>query len=192
MIFVLVAFCLPGRWFPWTIYLPAWLAPGSRPSNSKKLRVIPSSMGQGSEDDGVKAGGSFPPDLPSEAHTETTTFLLVSAPAERRTLLIHKWIFAISFLLLIPFAAWIALAVGPTSLSDFLEAIERSDAVGDCYWSLFGRDNSCCQWVEHVRAYLKHLTALDDFVYRTTDILCIIGRTVPSEKASYLCNMPTR
>lgn len=38
----------------------------------------------------------------------------------------------------------------PSSLSDFLLAVEKSGAIGSAYWSLFGRDDAGLGWVEHV------------------------------------------
>ena len=73
-----------------------------------------------------------------------------AAYSDRRKIVIRKWMFALSFLLLVPFAAWIALEVGPIGLTKFLQMAEDRDVAGTAYWSLFGRDDACCKWVEHV------------------------------------------
>ena len=81
----------------------------------------------------------------------------VRSQAIPRRFLIRKWMFALSFLLLVPFAALIALKVGPTSLQTFLGTVERTDGVvGSAFWSLFGRDDACCVWVQHNDAFTLH------------------------------------
>lgn len=158
LIFVLVAFCLPGRWWPWTFYLPRWLSfkksTGHSNSSHKGTPISPgpysplhdvTSPLAGHESADMSADkdeGEYPPALKSPATLDKYD--------GRRRVVIRKWMFALSFLLLIPFAAWIALEVGPTSLSKFLSIVEDKEVVGSAYWSLFGRDNDCCQWVEHV------------------------------------------
>ncbi|KAA1472200.1 glycoside hydrolase [Dentipellis sp. KUC8613] len=38
---------------------------------------------------------------------------------------------------------------GGDSLESFLSAITKSAGAGDAFWSLFGHDDNCCQYVEH-------------------------------------------
>ncbi|VDB95985.1 unnamed protein product [Peniophora sp. CBMAI 1063] len=38
---------------------------------------------------------------------------------------------------------------GGNDLTSFLGAVEASQSAGDFYWSLFGHDDACCQYVEH-------------------------------------------
>lgn len=149
LIFVIIAFCLPGRWFPWTFYLPKWLScmgertkKSSNSNNSaySQIHEDPSQMGLSSIDP-AKLEGEYPPPLLAND---------MSKYSGRRKVIIRKWMFALSFLLLVPFAAWIALEVGPITLNRFHKMVEERDVAGSAYWSLFGRDDSCCQWVEHV------------------------------------------
>lgn len=37
-----------------------------------------------------------------------------------------------------------------SKLDDFLPTVEKSSANGDFYWSLFGRDQNCCDFITHV------------------------------------------
>lgn len=163
VIFVIIAFCLPNRWFPWIVKLPSFSRKRRRgkeyvrtsdTSSHHEEPLDPTSEypPRGEGDEGTSTPiKTWPPHqsdtdlaiLPSQSTT--------SPPRRQRRLVIRKWMFALSFLLLIPFAAWIAIAVGPTDLNTFLRDVERSSAVGSAYWSLFGRDNACCNWVEHVR-----------------------------------------
>lgn len=149
LIFVIIAFCLPGRWFPWTFYLPRWLSfkssgrkstPSTYASASAYSPIDESSNGL-QDDQLYKAESEYPPQL---SNVENVAYV------GRRKVVIRKWMFALSFLLLIPFAAWIALEVGPISLTKFLKMAEDRDVAGTAYWSLFGRDDACCKWVEHV------------------------------------------
>lgn len=149
LIFVIIAFCLPGRWFPWTFYLPKWLScmGKNRRKSSSTANVAYSpidedqSQTDASKTDLANLQGEYPPPL--------LTADIAKYPG-RRKVVIRKWMFALSFLLLIPFAAWIALEVGPITLNRFHKMVEDRDVAGSAYWSLFGRDDSCCQWVEHV------------------------------------------
>lgn len=151
LIFVIVAFCLPGRWFPWTFYLPKWLSFRRSTSTASSSSNVPTSayspiyeaptLLQG-EDSG-KLESEYPPPLPAISQSSTKY-------PDRRRVVIRKWMFALSFLLLVPFAAWIALEVGPIGLTKFLKMAEDRDVAGTAYWSLFGRDDACCKWVQHV------------------------------------------
>lgn len=102
---------------------------------------------QGSHQDAEtdKPGAAYPPPLLLASQASGTH-------PEKRKIVIRKWMFALSFLLLVPFAAWIALEVGPITLNRFHKMMEERDVAGSAYWSLFGRDDGCCQWVEHVSA----------------------------------------
>lgn len=141
LIFVIIAFCLPSRWFPWTFYLPTWLS-----FKRKRANTAPPVYSSLDEEDARKD---------SYAMTAPTTPISpgYNNSNNRTRVVIRKWMFALSFLLLVPIAAWIALEVGPTSLSSFLSHVESTDGVaGSAYWSLFGRDDDCCSWVDHVGA----------------------------------------
>lgn len=159
LIFVFIAFCLPGRWFPWTFYLPKWLSfMGRRHNKTDQPTSVYSPLHENQSQTGLQEGdmkldSEYPPTL-----TNTQT---VKKPG-RRKVVIRKWMFALSFLLLIPFAAWIALEVGPITLNKFHKMVEDSDTVGSAYWSLFGRDDNCCRWVEHVRGFFSALLVQSD------------------------------
>lgn len=62
---------------------------------------------------------------------------------------VRWWWITAFFVLWIPLVIVIALFSGPSTLGSFLGQIEDTES-GDFYWSLFGRDNSCCQYVQHV------------------------------------------
>ena len=161
LIFVMIAFCIPARWLrlPWTFHLPAWCFPTKRKGQPLSPSVQPdlpeASYGRASayspidEDtdtlgDGLdKSRIAFPPPSPlAEPYA--------GQQRARRRLTFKKWMFALSFGLLVPFAALIVREIGPISLPRFLGEVEKSGAVGSAYWSLFGRDDNCCNWVEHV------------------------------------------
>lgn len=69
---------------------------------------------------------------------------------------VRWWWITAFFVLWIPLVIVIALFSGPSTLGSFLGQIEDTES-GDFYWSLFGRDNSCCQYVQHVSFFLPFL-----------------------------------
>lgn len=86
--------------------------------------------------------------------------------------------FALSFLVLVPFAVWAGLELGPTSFDSFIDNVESSGAVGSAYWSLFGRGDNCCHWVPHVgtRVQREYAMSADGNDDRTTALHYIIER----------------
>ena len=130
------------------------------------------------DDDESKIGRTYPPKMQRQLSSEAKSFLQSTAGQARRQFVLPKWMFALSFLLLVPFAAWIALAIGPTSLSSFTSSVEQSSAIGDCYWSLFGRDDECCKWVEHVSQYITAIQLPLTIFSRTMASLFIIEKRV--------------
>ena len=42
---------------------------------------------------------------------------------------------------------------GGDNLTEFLETVQEYTGVGDAFWSLFGHDDECCQYVEHDDGY---------------------------------------
>jgi mannan endo-1,4-beta-mannosidase len=79
----------------------------------------------------------------------------LAADHRRKGFQLRKWHVVLFCLLWVPVIEGIVLAVGPASLPQFLGKIEKNRAgvAGDMYWSLFGRDDRCCDFVEHVRCF---------------------------------------
>lgn len=145
LFFVAVGFCLPSRWFPWIITLPRRFGK-HRPATHIPM-LQPALQAESDED--ISKRRETPPPTPDPS--------LMPAVLVRRRIVIKKWMFALSWLLLIPFAALIALKVGPTSLPTFLNDVENTNGVvGSAYWSLFGRDDACCQWIQHNDGFTLH------------------------------------
>jgi hypothetical protein len=76
-------------------------------------------------------------------------------PQRHRSLIIRQSHVAIFMIFIIsPITAGIiyACSIRGTGIEAFLTETERpdSDGSGDLFWSLFGHDDRCCDWVDHV------------------------------------------
>jgi len=123
------------------------------------------------------------PSTPSlDASTSTTAFpILNSAPSTRfpprhsssrkrnrildHPLRIHRWMFSL-FILLLALPLFGAIySYLPDPISSFLSSLSSLEtqpspsspsAIGDLYWSLFGKTDSCCSYVQHDDSYTLH------------------------------------
>ena len=153
---------LPARWWPWRISLGC-----CRRGRARRQRPVE----QLEPDERLDKEGStvaltcsasplFPPaqsTAPTPSHSPATT--------HRRALLDHgvlfrRWHLSILILLICPILGGVIHAFLPTPLSTFLGTIESLSASstlsGSFYWSLFGRDETCCEYVQHDDGYSLH------------------------------------
>ncbi|KAM0746042.1 glycoside hydrolase [Meredithblackwellia eburnea MCA 4105] len=76
------------------------------------------------------------------------------------TFSIRRWHISLFFLLICPLLGGLVHLYLPTPLTSFLSAIEsqasQGHLSGSVYWSLFGRVNSCCNYVQHNDGYTLH------------------------------------
>lgn len=78
------------------------------------------------------------------------------------------WHLSLVLLALCPVLAGVIYAVMPKSLDTFLSDLASRTSsnppstAGDFYWSLFGRDDQCCQWVTHNDGFTLHYTGSKD------------------------------
>ncbi|GAA5848735.1 hypothetical protein JCM9279_002928 [Rhodotorula babjevae] len=100
---------------------------------------------------------TFPPSRRSPTRPSVSSSLL------DRPFPIHRWHVALAlFVVLIPLLAPLLHLFVPTQISAFLSrstslaAQDPPRAVGDLYWSLFGRDDACCAFVPHDDGYTLH------------------------------------
>lgn len=155
-------FLMPSRWWPWGVSIPCC---GKR----KKVRrgrdegedykevenpaVISgsASLGRESQD---QLYSSFPPS------TSTTINQSSSKSRNRFSVQIRRYQFSLFILLFSPILAGIIYSYLPTPLNTFLSTIESLSSSqqlsGSFYWSLFGKDNSCCGYVEHNDGFTLH------------------------------------
>lgn len=84
-----------------------------------------------------------------------------------RPFLLRRWYFSLAVLvLLLPILGACLHTFLPSSISAFLSRLSSlsttstsstsPEAIGDLYWSLFGRDDACCAYVEHSDGYTLH------------------------------------
>lgn len=146
VIIAALLFVLPGRWWPWTMRIPIWRRRNrgryegvQHPSTSTKdLQLL---------------------DMPRHMHTEPT-----SSYSPQRTHLeisIRRWHFSLLIILIFsPILAIIIHSLMPSPSSAFLASMESlvasSTLAGSFYWSLFGRDNNCCAYVQHSDGFTLH------------------------------------
>lgn len=142
---------LPARWWPWRLSLGCCCRRDRR-RRGEYAGVDSPSL---SSKPFVESDASFPPTPLSST--------LPPPPRRRlldRTLLDRRWHLSLFILLLAPILAGIIYSFLPTPLPSFLSAMEdlstSSDLAGSFYWSLFGRDDSCCSFVPHYDGYTLH------------------------------------
>lgn len=83
-----------------------------------------------------------------------------------RTIRIRRWMFSLFVLVLALPLFGIVYSFMPTPISPFLSSLStletapmfpsRTSSIGDLYWSLFGRTDSGCAFVEHNDGYTLH------------------------------------
>jgi hypothetical protein len=84
-----------------------------------------------------------------------------------RPFLLRRWHFSLlTLVLLLPILGACLAIFLPSSIFAFLfrlsslasptSATSSPSAVGDLYWSLFGRDDTCCSYVKHADGYTLH------------------------------------
>jgi hypothetical protein len=84
-----------------------------------------------------------------------------------RPFLLRRWYFSLAVLVvLLPVLGTCLHIFLPSSISAFLSRLfslsttpvssSSPSAIGELYWSLFGRDDSCCSYVQHNDGYTLH------------------------------------
>ncbi|KAM0788655.1 hypothetical protein ACM66B_002757 [Microbotryomycetes sp. NB124-2] len=155
---------LPARWWPWHVGVSKCCCCCSRRRTRRKKAVQGSHAAYGK----VESATSLP--LTPSSPMPHSPFVYppivssnVSSPAVKwydHALPIKRWHFSLFLLLLCaPLGAVIHVFM-PTPLHSFLPALEslaRQDKLaGSFYWSLFGKDDACCQYVQHNDGYTLH------------------------------------
>lgn len=138
---------MPARWWPWTCGC------GGRQKRATQYENV-------ADDDGAR----YPPHRlstgASHALPKADSATILAPPPRRARLAIRRWHFSLALLLLAPVAAGIIYSLLPTQRNSFLgkmESLAAADALGGSfYWSLFGRDNACCGYVQHADGYTLH------------------------------------
>ncbi|GAA5950817.1 hypothetical protein JCM21900_002027 [Sporobolomyces salmonicolor] len=108
------------------------------------------------------AGSAFPSSSPILSSSSATPSHRPRPLLIDRPILIRRWHFSLFLLLLALPIFGIIYSYLPTPISTFLSALTSDttssapSAVGDLYWSLFGKDDSCCAYVQHHDGYTLH------------------------------------
>ena len=139
---------LPRRWWPWRV--PCCWRP--------RRRVEASELS--TPDLALKPGESYPP----------SPVLSTEKPRRRQGVLIRRWHVSVAILALCAVLAGLIYVYLPVSLSAFLSTARslesKSQLSGALYWSLFGRDDACCHYVQHADGYTLHFPV--DMTTRTS------------------------
>ncbi|SCZ98622.1 BZ3500_MvSof-1268-A1-R1_Chr7-1g09220 [Microbotryum saponariae] len=165
-----LVFLLPARWWPWQASLGCFCCRGRR----RRKRQAKASYFEVMHSDSVRLSSASvplveepdpkyafpPPSTPLGASSRALPSLDGRRSFLDRTLPIRRWHFSLLILLLAaPLGALIHTFL-PTPLSSFLPAVEGlaldGKLSGSFYWSLFGKDSTCCQYVPHGDGYTLH------------------------------------
>ncbi|KAK4055790.1 hypothetical protein OIV83_000337 [Microbotryomycetes sp. JL201] len=153
---------LPGKWWPWRASLSKCCCCCS--SRSKRRRHViddvhamygkvesTASLPLAPSSPGVEPAFTYPPSLPN---------LVTPVKWYGREIAIRRWHLSLFFLVLCAPLGAIIHVFMPTPLHSFLPALEslaRDDKLsGSLYWSLFGKDDECCNYVQHSDGYTLH------------------------------------
>ncbi|KDE09115.1 hypothetical protein MVLG_00830 [Microbotryum lychnidis-dioicae p1A1 Lamole] len=165
-----LVFLLPARWWPWQASLGCFCCRGRR----RRRRQAKASYFEGMHSDSVRLFSASvplveesdskyafpPPSTPLGASSSVLPSYDGRGSFLDRTLPIRRWHFSLLILLLAAPLGALIQAFLPTPLSSFLPAVEglASDGKlsGSFYWSLFGKDSTCCQYVPHGDGYTLH------------------------------------
>lgn len=164
---------MPKRWWPWRVSLDCCCCCGRRRRRERGYEGV----GEGKDDTKDSLGASTtslagPIPLLAQEHTSVYPPSPLASPAlphtaspSRKPILsrsfpIHRWHFSLFLLLLCAPVGAIIHAFMPTPLSSFLTSMEslstESKLSGSFYWSLFGKDDNCCAYVQHNDGYTLH------------------------------------
>ncbi|GAA5893365.1 uncharacterized protein JCM6883_007643 [Sporobolomyces salmoneus] len=176
-VLAIVVWFLPKRWWPWTIS-PRGLATCQCYRRRRKRRRETNERGEYGHIDSARSiplDDSNPVDKPGLDQTFSTTYVPIlttlppARPSQRdrriidRPLQIHRWMFSLFLLLLALPLFGIIYTYLPTPISPFLSSLSSLEitsngpsSIGDLYWSLFGYDDTGCQYVQHHDGYTLH------------------------------------
>ncbi|KAH8929841.1 glycoside hydrolase family 5 protein [Atractiella rhizophila] len=161
---------LPNRWFPLYLRLP--FIKRQSPTGATKISSTTTRRDEtkGSEEDPFASAAdltplptddksSYPPPTPSAPMQQVEP--LLPTQAKKRGIGIKKWHISLGFFLIAtPIAAGVVYTFQPTSLGHFLDDMrhesDKGRLGGSFYWSFFGRNTECCNFVEHNDGYTLH------------------------------------
>ncbi|KZT56049.1 glycoside hydrolase family 5 protein [Calocera cornea HHB12733] len=81
---------------------------------------------------------------------------------------------------------------GGDSIQSFTAALESAGGAGDLYWSLFGHDDRCCQFVEHNDGYSFYYPGRTDDMFQRAVVMTqhgakMTGNAVPQVVQAVAC-----
>lgn len=171
-------FLLPARWWPWRLSA-CW---SRRRRTGQDQSMVPVSLGPPTRSRASLEGyAQVRPDSPepksADASYSTLQIPIIdtsrsAAPRASKTrsggILIRRWHISLFFLALCPVLAGIIYVYLPQRLDKFVADLSTRSAssppssAGEFYWSLFGRDDQCCQFVQHHDGYTLHYAGQGD------------------------------
>ncbi|ORY91788.1 glycoside hydrolase superfamily [Leucosporidium creatinivorum] len=162
---------MPRRWWPWRVSLGCCCCRGRR-RREKGYEGVGGARDVKNPLGASTSSLTAPTPLLAEDHPSSYPPSPIASPAlptptsaARRPLIdrsfpFHRWHFSLFLLLLCAPVGAIIHAFMPTPLGAFLSSMEslssESKLAGSFYWSLFGKDDSCCAYVEHNDGYTLH------------------------------------
>lgn len=154
---------MPKRWWPWSWSLGCFCC-RSRRRRKRENRYRGVVDGEGGPNDSKVDLGASTATLATPLAPSYPPSPLASPPTKPslldRAILVRRWHFSLFLLLLCAPVGAIIHAFMPTPLNAFLSSMEDfgadSKLAGSFYWSLFGKDDSCCSYVQHNDGYTLH------------------------------------
>ncbi|GAA5927988.1 uncharacterized protein JCM15063_006052 [Sporobolomyces koalae] len=172
---------MPKRWWPWTFSLRNCATCACCRRRGRRVKQRPNN-GQYDRMEGDSTAltpledSQMKPSAIDRSISTTTLSILDSATPVYarprrpdklidRTFRINRWTVSIFILLLALPLFGIIYTFLPTPISTFMSSLSKletasssseSSVVGDLYWSLFGRDDTCCAYVQHDDGYTLH------------------------------------
>lgn len=155
---------LPGRWWP------CWVGAGccGKGRRGRRPRGYEGVAGGGASG-GDAVDTKSQTDLPLTPGEQTYPPQLASSaphtpPSRARGFLFRRWHLALALVVVLcPLLGGLISRFLPSPLSSFLSTSASLAAsptspklAGSLYWSLFGRDDACCAYVEHDDGYTLH------------------------------------
>ncbi|KAK4056494.1 hypothetical protein OIO90_002341 [Microbotryomycetes sp. JL221] len=169
---------LPKKWWPWHIGLTRCCCCGRKRQKKNRgrdgragLETFGYAAGYGKVESttslsltpsspATEPAYSYPPSLAAALDDTDQHVRAASVNWYDRTISIKRWHFSLFLLILCAPLGAIIHVYMPTPLHSFLPALEtlaKQDKLsGSLYWSLFGKDDDCCQYVQHHDGYTLH------------------------------------
>lgn len=145
---------LPARWWP------CWIGAGCR-GRGRARRPRGGYEGVGNGGMASNTDSKSQTELVQGTYPPVATLPTTPPPKRGRGFLFRRWHLALLLVVVLcPLLGGLISRFLPSTLASFLStttSLADSDALsGSLYWSLFGRDDQCCAYVDHDDGYTLH------------------------------------